>query len=140
MLVGTQRAVSAAICHILFYVHGTPCTAEYELFCGHGTPCPYMKSLFSTCFTIKAGEFGNEIYIALQIQEIYDRFLSGYSINSIQRYMSEKYGGWKSKTVINTVLRNSTYIGKVKFNKMTYDGIHVPIIYKDTFEKAQKVF
>ena len=76
-------------------------------------------------------------YKAMQVQEIYDRFLSGYSIRSIQRYMNEKYGGWNRNTLIYNMLKNSIYIGKVKFNKVTYDGIHEPIISVDTFEKVQ---
>ena len=76
-------------------------------------------------------------YKSLQIQEIYKRFLSGYSINAVQKYMHEKYGGWKSKTVINAALRNSTYTGKVKFKSVAYDGIHEPIIDKNDFEKVQ---
>lgn len=76
-------------------------------------------------------------YKALQVREVFDRFLSGYSINSTQRYMSEKYGGWKSHPLIINILRNSVYIGKVKFNKEEYDGIHEPIISIDTFKKVQ---
>ena len=83
------------------------------------------------------GKLSIDEYKALQIQEIYKRFLSGYSINAIQQYMHEKYDGWNSKTVINTVLRNSTYTGKVKFKGVAYDGIHEPIIDKDEFQRVQ---
>jgi len=78
-------------------------------------------------------------YKALQVQEVYGRFLSGHSINSIQRYMHGKYGGWNSHSLIINILRNSLYIGKVKFNKQVYDGIHDPIISEDTFGKVQKL-
>ena len=76
-------------------------------------------------------------YKSMQVQEVYDRFLSGYSINSIQRHMRGKYGGWGSHTTVINILRNSVYIGKVKFKGQAYDGIHDPIISPDTFDKVQ---
>ena len=76
-------------------------------------------------------------YKSIQVQEVFNRFLSGYSINSIRKYMNEKYGSWTSHALVINVLRNTVYIGKVKFNNVTYDGIHEPIISTDTFEKVQ---
>lgn len=78
-------------------------------------------------------------YKALQVQEVFNKFLSGHSINSIQRQMHEKYGGWNSHSVIINILRNTVYIGKVKFKNQTYDGLHSPIIASDTFEKVQRL-
>ena len=78
-------------------------------------------------------------YKALQVQEIFNRFLSGYSINSIQRHMHGKYTGWNSHTHVINILRNDVYIGKVKFKKQSYDGIHKPIISLETFDKVQKL-
>jgi len=76
---------------------------------------------------------------AAQVKEVFDRFLSGYSINSIQAYMSEKYGGWKSHPLILNILRNSVYIGKVKFKGMEYDGVHESIISKETYDQTQEL-
>lgn len=76
-------------------------------------------------------------YKASQVREVYDRFLSGYSINSIQRYMHDKYGGWTSHALVINVLRNVHYIGKVIFKGIIYDGLQAPVIDADTFEKAQ---
>ena len=85
------------------------------------------------------GELIVDEYKSLQVKEVYDRFLSGYSINSIQRYMHDKYGGWNSHTVVMNILKNCVYIGKVKFNKEIYDGIHEPMITQEKFEKVQKL-
>ncbi len=82
-------------------------------------------------------------YEAAQVKEVYDRFLNGYSINSIRKYMSEnytnKYGNWSSHTLVLNILRNSTYTGKVKFKGIEYDGIHQPIISEDVFNSVQKL-
>jgi len=83
------------------------------------------------------GELVIDEYKAMQVREVYDRFLSGYSINSIQRYMHEKYGSWTSHTLILNILKNSVYIGKVKFFKEECDGLHQPIISIDIFNKTQ---
>lgn len=78
-------------------------------------------------------------YKAMQVREVFDRFLCGYSVNSIQEYMHEKYGGWTSHTIVLQVLRNSLYIGKVKFKKTEYDGLHQPIIDKESFYRVQQL-
>ncbi len=75
---------------------------------------------------------------AAQVGEIFDRFLSGHSINSIFEYMNGKYGDW-SHTNIYGVLRNNTYTGKVKFKGKEYQGIHEPIISEEIFQRAQEL-
>lgn len=86
------------------------------------------------------GELIVNEYQAMQVREVFDRFLSGFSVNSIQEYMHKKYGGWKSHTLVLNILRNPVYIGKVKFNKQIYDGIHQSIITVDIYNKAQEMF
>lgn len=82
-------------------------------------------------------------YEAAQVKEVFDRFLKGYSISSIRKHMSEnytnKYGNWGSHTLVLNVLRNSTYIGKVKFKGIEYSGVHQPIISEDMFNSVQKL-
>lgn len=82
-------------------------------------------------------------YEAIQVQEVFEFFLKGKSITSIQKHMSNnytnKYGSWSSHTLVLNILRNSTYIGKVKFKNQEYDGSHAPIISEDTFLQAQKL-
>jgi len=94
-------------------------------------------SVIPTGYKYVDGRLIVDEYKALQVQEVFDRFLSGYSINSIQRDMHDKYGGWKSHSLIINILRNNIYIGKVKFNKKTYDGVHDPIISPEAFEQTQ---
>lgn len=74
---------------------------------------------------------------AVQVREVFNRFLNGESIHSIQRSMHEKYGGWETHTRVYNILKNSVYIGKVKFGGEEYDGEHKPIIPDKTFFEAQ---
>lgn len=76
-------------------------------------------------------------YKALQVREAFDRFLRGNSLNSIQEYMHQEYGGWSSASHVLNVLRNTVYIGKVKFKGVACDGIHEPIVSIQTFYQAQ---
>lgn len=99
----------------------------------HGGPTP------PTGYKYIDGELIVDVYKAPQVQEVYERFLSGYSINSIQRYMHDKYGGWNSHSLVIHVLRNSVYIGKVKFKGKTYDGVHQPILSESVFTRAQEL-
>lgn len=85
------------------------------------------------------GELVIDEYETIQVKEVYDRFISGYSVNSIQKFMHDKYGNWNSHSHILNVLRNSVYIGKVKFKKQEHQGLHEPIIDVDIFNKVQKL-
>lgn len=83
-------------------------------------------------------------YEALQVRELYQRFLKGYSVYDCWRYMSKnyttKYGGWNSETLVRNVLKNEVYTGKVKFKGKTYPGNHTPIISEDIFNQVQDIF
>lgn len=89
------------------------------------------------------GELVVNEYEALQIKEVFKRFLDGESINAIRKYMSEhytnKYGNWSSHTLVLNILKNKVYIGKVKFKGKVYDGKHKPIISTDIFNEVQKI-
>lgn len=78
-------------------------------------------------------------YEAVQVREVFERFLNGESIHAIQRAMDEKYGGWSTSTRVYNILRNSLYIGKVKFGGVEYDGEHVPIIDPERFYETQRL-
>lgn len=82
-------------------------------------------------------------YEAFQVKEVFRLFLEGRSINAIQKHMRERYtnkhGNWSSHTLVLNILRNSVYVGKVKFKGQEYDGTHEPIIDSETFEAAQKL-
>ncbi len=74
---------------------------------------------------------------AMQVREVFERFKRGESVHSIQRAMHEKYGGWTNHTLVYNVLRNSIYIGMVKFNGVEYEGEHTPIIDSTLFYETQ---
>ncbi|MDD3395365.1 MAG: recombinase family protein, partial [Anaerotignum sp.] len=77
-------------------------------------------------------------YEAMQIEEIYDLFMSGKSINAIAKIMNGKYDNrnWTAASVGNA-LKNSIYIGKVQFKGAEYDGKHTPIISLEQFKEVQ---
>lgn len=80
-------------------------------------------------------------YEAAQIQEIFNLFLSGKSINAIQKQMENKYQNnlWHSANKISNVIKNPIYIGKVRFKGEIYDGQHTPIISEDIFSRANNL-
>lgn len=77
---------------------------------------------------------------AAQVREVFDLFLSGRSINSIQSHMHDLYGGWNSHSQIIYLLKNSVYIGKVKFKGESYRGVHQPLVSLQVFTQAQELF
>ena len=76
---------------------------------------------------------------AALVQEIFDRFLAGESINHIWTMMEGRHASKWSAAKISIILKNSTYIGKVKFKGVEYDGIHEPIISAETFHSANRL-
>lgn len=78
---------------------------------------------------------------AEQVKDIFSLFLSGKSINAISKIMTKKYGDnlWKGATQITNCIRNSIYIGKVKFKGVEYDGEHQAIISEDDFRRANEL-
>ena len=73
---------------------------------------------------------------AMQVREVFDRFLTGQAVYAIHQDMRKKYGGWPGHSSVLNALRNTVYIGKVKFQGVEYDGVHEPIVSKDKFNKA----
>lgn len=96
----------------------------------HGGPCP------PTGYNYVGGELVINEYEAIQVQELFDLFLSGKSLNAIQRHLNENYTTKWSAAKVRYALTNSTYIGNVQFCKQEYAGQHRPIIDKTTFTAA----
>ena len=67
-----------------------------------------------------------------EIEEIFEEFLS---LDSSLRKISEKHK--LSVNGLKKVLRNFTYIGKVKFNNQIFPGLHEPIISSTLFNHVQ---
>lgn len=80
-------------------------------------------------------------YEAMQIREIVDLFLKDTPIKTIVRMMTQKgfkhkHGEWEAKTV-RRMLTNPVYIGMLQSKNGIYQGIHDPILDKDTFDEVQ---
>lgn len=78
-------------------------------------------------------------YEALQVRELFRLFVSGKSVNYIERLLNEKYTTkWTSGKAVN-ILRNTVYIGEVHFKNRSYPGLHQPIIDRDLFFTANAI-
>ena len=98
-----------------------------------GAVCP-------TGYDYKNGELIVNQYEALQVQELYNRFLAGHAVYDCWRHMQKKYGGWSSESLVRYVLKNELYTGKVKFKGAAYNGNHTAIISPEQFRQVQDIF
>lgn len=81
-------------------------------------------------------------YEALQIRTIFELFLAGNTFHGIQAELQQhgytnKYGSWKNTSIISNILRNTTYIGKVRYAGNEYDGQHPTIISMEIWKATQ---
>lgn len=86
------------------------------------------------------GELVVNEYEAMQVREVYNLYLQGYTYTEITVLLNDKgynskHGVWKLTRVIN-VLKNPLYIGMVKFGDVFNKGIHEPIIDEDTYNRV----
>lgn len=82
-------------------------------------------------------------YEAMQIRELYELFLNGTPLRTVERTFKEKgyrhkHGTWDPKTM-RRVMRNKTNIGYIKYREEWYPADHDPIIDDGTFYKAVKL-
>lgn len=83
-------------------------------------------------------------YEAMQIRELYDLFLKGTPLRTIERTFLEKgykhkHGAsWDPKTM-RRLMRNKINIGYIKHRNTWYPGDHEAIIDLDTFDRAVKL-
>lgn len=105
--------------------------AKNGLFHGGGNP--------PTGYDYVDGRLVVNDYQAQQVRDIFSLFAQGQSVHAIMRLMGDKYGGWSSHTTIYNILKNSIYIGKVKFAGVEYDGEHEPLIAAETFYETQRL-
>lgn len=80
-------------------------------------------------------------YEALQVKEIGQMFLKGYTFNKIRKIMRSKYtnryGSWYSDSSVKSCLRSPVYNGKIIFNGKIFDGQHEAIFDDITFNAIQ---
>lgn len=91
------------------------------------------------------GELVINEYEAVQVKEIFDLFIKGYTINQISLILFDKgyktkYGNWKYPSTVNSCLNLPLYIGKISYGGNLYTGRHQPIIDLETWNKAQKIY
>jgi site-specific DNA recombinase len=67
-----------------------------------------------------------------EIEEIFEEFLRD---NISLRQLSQKHS--LSVNGLKKILKNFTYIGKIKFNNQIYEGTHEPIISTTLFNHVQ---
>ncbi|MEK6827556.1 MAG: recombinase family protein, partial [Nanoarchaeota archaeon] len=67
-----------------------------------------------------------------EIEEIFEEFLNN---NISLRQLSEKHN--LSVNGLKKILKNFTYIGKIKFNNQIHDGNHQPIVSSTLFNHVQ---
>lgn len=80
-------------------------------------------------------------YEAMQVREIFELFNKGNTIHGIKNIMQAKYtnrySSWNNAGTVGKILKNTTYIGKVRYKGVEYDGQHKPIVSEDVFAAAQ---
>jgi len=78
-------------------------------------------------------------YEAMQVQEVYRLFLSGKSINAIEKELSARYTTKWTAAKVRNVLKNNLYTGKVHFLGQDYDGNHTPIVEPSVYTAANRL-
>lgn len=78
------------------------------------------------------------------VNYIFDQYLDGWGVQSIVKHLNAKHISGKrsakwSHKVVNEVLCNNLYIGKITWKNEIYDGTHTPIIDEDKFYKVQEL-
>ena len=79
----------------------------------------------------------------IQVQKIFEDYLSGMTFRAIAKELNEqglthKYGKWTPR-VVRTTLERKTYIGYVHYGGEWFKGHHEPIIDDDLFNNVQKI-
>ena len=82
-------------------------------------------------------------YEALQVRELFDLFLKGLPLRTIETMFlekgySHKHGVWDSKAM-RRVLKNKIYLGYIRYHDTYYEAEHTPIISEETFNRAQEL-
>ena len=109
---------------------GREARAKDGKFHGGSTP-PVGYDYIDGCLVVNDFE-------AMQVRECFQLYETGFTYTEIADTLNAK--GWTHKNGrwllqrVRGVLQNPVYIGQIKFGGQVYDGIHEPIIDRDTFE------
>ncbi len=96
------------------------------------------------------GDKGHKIHVidenmAPIVKKMFDYFLSGeYSVERLTKKMLEEglrnqNGNRIVKSRLHKLLRDPFYIGKLRWNKVIYEGKQEPLITTEIFERAQQI-
>ena len=78
-------------------------------------------------------------YEALQVKEIFRRYLEGYSISSITKFINKKYNSIKHEGTVRSILMTPLYCGFISWKGGKYMGKHEPIISEEDFKKVDSL-
>ena len=70
---------------------------------------------------------------AEEVRQIYDLYLSGYSTTQLARMYPVA-----NDHQITQILERPTYLGKISYNGVLYEGMHAPIIDEETWNRVQQ--
>lgn len=104
-----------------------------------GSPCTPIG------YDMVDGELEVNEYEAMQIQELFRLFNLRISQRRVAKmlhdkgYTTKNGGSWSGKHFLRPILENKHYIGMVSYRDEWHEGIHTPIIDKETFDKAQQI-
>ena len=79
------------------------------------------------------------------VLKVFEEYATGeYTLESMRERLifwgvTGKFGKKCSKSQVQRILTNPAYIGLIKFNKETFDGVFQPIVPVATFEAVQKI-
>jgi len=71
---------------------------------------------------------------AENVRLIFEEFSNGKSLNQISQIYGISVNG------IKKILKNFTYLGKIKFNNQISQGSHKPLITAELFNRVQQIF
>ena len=88
-----------------------------------------------TGYTYENGELILNESLAVQIREIFQRYIKGEPLRAIERDFEERGLTWSPKTM-RRVLANKVYCGYIKYKDEWIKGTHKAVIDEDTYQRA----
>ena len=93
-------------------------------------------------YEYKNGELSVIDFEAMQVRELFEMYVTGWSMGEIQREFikrgySHRHGIWTIDSIRRTI-QSPLYIGKIRFDGKFYDGKHEAIIDEDVYEAANR--
>jgi len=85
-------------------------------------------------YKVENGELIEDIENSENVRLIFKEFAEGKSMNQIAKTYGISVNG------IKKILKNFSYLGKVKFNNEISQGIHRPLISAELFNRVQQMF